>query len=634
MSSVKSLEKVLIGKYLDNPTAFTFQFTNIWEDSDGTKQLPYDKQVLFMNAKNLPSITSVLKCRQCIVGDTEIWAYETNITNGLSPWPTIKQLYDINYRGLVETVDEYNLSAFDTIIDIWYVGQREVKKHYIDTVTIECTDKHKINTTVGWVNAGDLTQAHIIIMASGSTGEYYGCDTEYIIKDVYDLTTEKYHSYIANDIHVHNSGFSSACVARIVHNAYFGLAPEYMIMSRTQKQAAKVLRRIRSAFNSMPDFMRPKFLKETEEQLILSNGTVIYSLPANPESARGFTGDVYLDEFGTFGNKESYEIWMAIAPATTKGYRIFMVGTPQGTNNLFYELCTKSLEQFSGVVGVDDSYKIKVHWSEVPHIKKDILNIRSRFTPMMFEQEYELRFIEDSDDLFFTTDFIMKHMVDNRDEDELIRFKVYNPNIYKENGGLRYAEDKVPDEVKHKELFDKYSETYIGWDLAKQQDSSVVTVFGRVKETEQFELIAIEYLDKIDYTIQVKIVSIIAQMCMVKRVGYDNTGLGGAVADIVKYSQIAGIIHPVNFTNKFKVEAYQNIRTMAYNGNLKFPNVKRIVGEFRGLVFDPVSQRIEAMAGADEFGNTYKDDIPSSFIVAMDAIRRKKKASTFSFLGT
>lgn len=493
MSKEKNLHTLLVEKYFDNPAAFTVHFTNIWEDSDGTKQTPYPKQLLFLNAKNLPSIVVVLKPRQ--------------------------------------------------------------------------------------------------------------------------------------------SGYSSAAVAKIVHNAYFAMCPEIMIMSRTQKQATKVLRRIRSAFNSMPEIMRPKFLKETEEQLILANGTIIYSLPANPEGARGFTGDVYLDEFGTFGTKESFEIWTAIAPSTTKGYRITVIGTPQGTQNLFYDLCTKSLEEFSGVKGVSDSFKIKVHWSEVPHISKNILDIRSRFTPLMFEQEYELKFLEDSDDLFFTSEFIMTYMIDNRDPDEdLINFKLYNPNIWGDNDGFRYDEKNVPEEVKMKELFEKYSEMYVGWDLAKSQDSSVVTVFGKVRDTEILELVSIQFLDKLDYTIQAKLVSIIAQLVMAKKVGYDNTGLGGAVADILKETKIASIIHPVNFTNKFKMEAYQNMRSMIYKGNLKVPNHKRIIGEFTALLFDPVHMKIEAMPGSDEFGNTFKDDIPCSFIIAIDAYRRKKPQSRFSFM--
>src|SRR3972149_6515043 len=140
----------LLEKYSDNPAGFSKDFTNIWYDPDGTPQEIYPKQLIFLNAKNLPQIRVILKSRQ--------------------------------------------------------------------------------------------------------------------------------------------SGISSAIVAAVVHLAYFKKALEILIVSKSAKQADKILNRVRSAFNSMPDGVKPEFIKETQEELRLANGVTIYSLAPNPDNTRGFTG--------------------------------------------------------------------------------------------------------------------------------------------------------------------------------------------------------------------------------------------------------------------------------------------------------------------------------------------------------
>lgn len=479
-------------KFHENPCGFSKLFTNIWFDHDGTPQEIYPKQLLFLNAKNLPHIRVVLKSRQI--------------------------------------------------------------------------------------------------------------------------------------------GFSSAIVAKVVHSAYFKKTPEILIISKTLKQANKTLKRIRSALNSMPEGMQVTFLHETQEMLALSNGVTIYSLSPVPESCRGFTGEIYIDEIGTFDKKIGYELWEAVYPSVTKGYSITVIGTPQGVGNLLHELWTKTLSERAGVHVDFDAWKLAVPWNEVPHVARNIDIIRAGLTPLQFEQEYNLTFLEDSEETYFRREFIESNCYNKLAND----FGFINIPF------KSYQEDAITEELKNEYSYLKetFSNIYLGWDMAKVQDQSIVTIFGqRIDKPELYQLIGIHQLSG-DYLYQTKCISIIAQLLNAKKVGYDNTTIGKLVQEMLGMTKIANRIVPVNFHATTKVPMYANMRIMMSNKQILIPEIHdvdvavakgwppiaaQIFHQLTSLEYNPVNQRLQAKPGEH-------DDIPSSMLCAIEALRNKKKKSGFSFV--
>jgi hypothetical protein len=68
--------------------------------------------------------------------------------------------------------------------------------------------------------------------------------------------------------------------------------------------------------------------------LELPNGVRIIALPANPHTARGYTGDVFLDEFAM--HRDDREIWAAVFPSVLRGGgELDVASTPKGRDNLF-----------------------------------------------------------------------------------------------------------------------------------------------------------------------------------------------------------------------------------------------------------------------------------------------------------
>ncbi|GMV97376.1 MAG: hypothetical protein AMXMBFR83_17340 [Phycisphaerae bacterium] len=71
--------------------------------------------------------------------------------------------------------------------------------------------------------------------------------------------------------------------------------------------------------------------------LELPNGVRVIGLPANPQTARGFTGDVLLDEFAM--HRDDRAIWAAVFPSVLRGGgELDVASTPKGRDNLFAQL--------------------------------------------------------------------------------------------------------------------------------------------------------------------------------------------------------------------------------------------------------------------------------------------------------
>ncbi|MCK5772004.1 terminase family protein [Algiphilus sp.] len=84
----------------------------------------------------------------------------------------------------------------------------------------------------------------------------------------------------------------------------------------------------------------------------LPNGSRITGLPSNPDTARGFTANVLLDEFAF--HADSRKIWGALFPVISrKDLLLRVISTPNGKSNKFYELLTQG--------GVEDELRATGH---------------------------------------------------------------------------------------------------------------------------------------------------------------------------------------------------------------------------------------------------------------------------------
>jgi len=126
---------------------------------------------------------------------------------------------------------------------------------------------------------------------------------------------------------------------------------QYIILSKGERQSRLFMEKVKDFCQAFKDLrMVKKYveLPETDEKVMEvcfpHNGSRIIALPANPDTARGYTGNIVLDEFAFHG--DARKIYAACFPIITRGYSIEVISTPNGTAGKFYEIA-----KAAGLVG-------------------------------------------------------------------------------------------------------------------------------------------------------------------------------------------------------------------------------------------------------------------------------------------
>lgn len=122
-----------------------------------------------------------------------------------------------------------------------------------------------------------------------------------------------------------------------------GEKTRWVILSRGERQAKEAINEgVKVHLNAMGivcEIMEVPFSPTLNAlEVIFPNGSKITALPANPDTARGFSANVFLDEFAF--HADSREIWKALFPVISAGWKLRVVSTPNGKGNKFYELMT------------------------------------------------------------------------------------------------------------------------------------------------------------------------------------------------------------------------------------------------------------------------------------------------------
>lgn len=123
-------------------------------------------------------------------------------------------------------------------------------------------------------------------------------------------------------------------------------------------------------------------------EVTLPHGSKITALPANPDTARGFSANVFLDEFAF--HKDSHAIWKALFPVISAGWDLRVTSTPNGKGNKFYELA-------SGGDDVWSRHVVDIHQAVADGLPRDIEMLRAGIADDdAWGQEYELRWLDEA----------------------------------------------------------------------------------------------------------------------------------------------------------------------------------------------------------------------------------------------
>jgi len=166
-------------------------------------------------------------------------------------------------------------------------------------------------------------------------------------------------------------GFSTLAAAFVFWEAFFWADRSIVMLSRTEREAAKLLQKSKYGYKQIPEWMRmrgPALISDNQLKMVFSHDSAIESLPSGNDPARGESVyRVVIDEMAFLPNSE--EAWASIEPIADVGGRIICLSTANGEGNIFHRLWAGSqnkTNQFEGIFFPwsagdrdDDWYEVK-----------------------------------------------------------------------------------------------------------------------------------------------------------------------------------------------------------------------------------------------------------------------------------
>lgn len=244
-------------------------------------------------------------------------------------------------------------------------------------------------------------------------------------------------------------------------------------------------------------------------------------LAANPRTARGFSGDLILDEFAF--HEDSSAIWEAAEPilSSNPDFLCRIASTGNGTSNMFYRMATEGFFKVSKVRR-SDAWRMGVKIYDAK-TRKPITPDEARAQALdkaAYDQNYECAFSSESGALL-TWAMINEATLGRSDED-----------IY----------DDIPDDLLDK--LPKDASLYVGMDVAATHDFTVITILNVIGRT--LHVPAIIRIRNARLPAQKAVLRPILADKRVKRAAIDSTGIGlGLVQDME--DEFRGKVQGVNF---------------------------------------------------------------------------------------
>lgn len=175
-----------------------------------------------------------------------------------------------------------------------------------------------------------------------------------------------------------------------------GRRERWVILSRGERQAAEAMnegvKRHAAAYQLAFEAQEYDWKGESGSykalEVTLPGGSKITALPANPDTARGFSANVFLDEFAF--HKDSGAIWKALFPVISAGWKLRITSTPNGKGNKFYELMTGKDERWS-------RHTVDIYQAVRDGLPRDIEALREGIgDDDAWSQEFELKWLDEA----------------------------------------------------------------------------------------------------------------------------------------------------------------------------------------------------------------------------------------------
>lgn len=293
-----------------------------------------------------------------------------------------------------------------------------------------------------------------------------------------------------------------------------GQKARWVILSRGERQAKEAMnegiKKHLEAFGVACEVLTVPFDNTINAlEVILAGGSKITALPANPDTARGFSANVFLDEFAF--HQDSRAIWKALFPVISAGYKLRVVSTPNGKGNKFYELMT-DVNNKAWSRHTADIYK-----AVADGLPRDIDELKEGLgDDDAWAQEYELQWLDEA------SAWLSYDLID----------KVEHPNAGKPDNYTGGA-------------------CFVGVDIGIRNDLFVIWVIEQVGDV--FWTRQIIAKQRISFAEQDTLLDEVFENYRVIRCCIDQTGLGEKPVEDAKYRYGANRVEGVVFSPSTKL---------------------------------------------------------------------------------
>ena len=304
----------------------------------------------------------------------------------------------------------------------------------------------------------------------------------------------------------------------------------WVCLSRGERQSKELINQAKThakAIGVAVEELETNFKAEDAEYKMLEirfpNGSRIIGLPANPDTARGWSGNILLDEFAL--HKDSRAIWRALFPTITRGYKIRIISTPFGKKNKFYELCTEDNNYSKHIVPIARAIAEGLVLKDETGKPTTIEALKKAFgDDEGWAQEYDVEFIDEA------TAWLTYELIATVESDEVEVMPAWLIPIIRdaEEAYKTYKITKVaPPPLKDYPDID--GDLYIGFDVARRRDLSIIWL-DEYKNNIAWTRAMIE-LPKTAFFIQRRIMFWLLGHPKTRRACIDKTGLGENISE-------------------------------------------------------------------------------------------------------
>ncbi|MCH7838992.1 MAG: hypothetical protein IID38_01995 [Planctomycetes bacterium] len=321
-----------------------------------------------------------------------------------------------------------------------------------------------------------------------------------------------------------------------------------IFLSAGERQSRELMQKARQhceALKIATDFYDNRFFRDLsikQLEIRLPGGVRIIGLPANPQTARGFTGDVLLDEFAMHAFDR--DIWAAMFPSLLRGDgELDVASTPKGRSNVFHQL--RDNEHFStSIVTLPDAV--------AQGLDVDVDQIRSAMgDEELYRQEFLCEFL-----------------------DETTAFLTYEQISACVDQTLQLCESPA-------ELADTPHELFVGVDIGRMRDLTVIWVVA--SQGDVLRTTALFELSRTPFRVQFDLLSEILSVRRVRKCCIDAGGLGMQLAEQAVERFGGHRVECITFTTALKSQMASALRIAVENQRIRIPNDDRIARDWHSV---------------------------------------------------